>query len=71
VQLTNVSYPFHSHVLFLHHRSLLLVVLRGDNAILFNLTLVHIAQRRHHVESGSGGRGSEALDDVVLVGDDT
>ena len=48
-----------------------LVVLRSNNAILLNLALVHIAQRRHHFEGGSRGLGSEALDDVVFVGNDT
>ena len=47
-----------------------LVVLRSNDAILFNLALVYIAQRRYHFECGRWGRGSEAFDNVVLVGND-
>jgi hypothetical protein len=51
-------------------RTLLLVTLRSNDAILLNLALVQIvAHRRDNLESGRRRRGSEALDDVVFVGD--
>jgi hypothetical protein len=50
---------------------LLLITLRSNNTILLNLALVQIvAHRRDNLECGRRSRGSEALDDVVFVGDD-
>jgi hypothetical protein len=49
--------------------SLFLIVLRGNNAILLDLALVHIAHCRHEFKGRGGRLSSKALDDVVLVRD--
>lgn len=46
---------------------LLLVVLCCNDAVLLNLALVHIAQRRHQLQRRCRGRGRKPLDDVVLI----